>query len=94
MLGRGDGSGRRPAARIVPTKQKMATCQFGADQQRLQGEARDAFLKKCMEDQLTLNGRHLVRTRMHARVEIINEFTTNGTRAGAGAGTRHRNCCE
>jgi hypothetical protein len=23
---------------------------FGADQQRLQGEARDAFLKKCMED--------------------------------------------
>jgi len=34
----------------VDAKQKMATCQFGADQQRLQGEARDAFLKKCMED--------------------------------------------
>jgi hypothetical protein len=34
----------------VDAKQKMATCNFGADQQRLQGEARDAFLKKCMED--------------------------------------------
>jgi hypothetical protein len=31
-------------------KQKLATCKFGADQQRLQGEPRDAFLKKCMED--------------------------------------------
>jgi hypothetical protein len=34
----------------VNAKQKMATCQFGADQQRLQGEARDVFLKKCMGD--------------------------------------------
>ena len=34
----------------VDAKQKMATCTFGADQQRLQGEARDDFLKKCMED--------------------------------------------
>jgi hypothetical protein len=34
----------------VDAEQKMATCKFGADQQRLQGEARDAFLKKCMED--------------------------------------------
>jgi hypothetical protein len=34
----------------VDAKQKMATCQFGADQQRLQGQAREAFLKKCMED--------------------------------------------
>jgi hypothetical protein len=31
-------------------EQKMATCKFGADQQRLQGETRDTFLKKCMED--------------------------------------------
>ena len=38
----------------VDAKQKMATCQFGADQQRLQGEARDAFLKKCMEDRGTI----------------------------------------
>ncbi len=34
----------------VDAKQKMATCKFGADHQRLQGQARDAFLKKCMED--------------------------------------------
>ncbi len=34
----------------VDATQKMATCKFGADQQRLQGEARDDFLKKCMED--------------------------------------------
>jgi hypothetical protein len=34
----------------VDAKQKMATCKFGADQQRLQGEGRDGFLKKCMED--------------------------------------------
>jgi hypothetical protein len=26
----------------------MATCKFGADDQRLQGAARNAFLKKCM----------------------------------------------
>ena len=34
----------------VDAKQKMATCTFGADQQRLQGEASDTFLRKCMED--------------------------------------------
>ena len=34
----------------VDAEQKMATCKFGADQQRLQGEAREAFLKKCMEN--------------------------------------------
>jgi hypothetical protein len=32
----------------VDAKQKMATCKFGADGQKLQGAARDAFLKKCM----------------------------------------------
>jgi hypothetical protein len=32
----------------VDAKQKMATCKFGADDQRLQGAARNAFLKKCM----------------------------------------------
>jgi hypothetical protein len=34
----------------VDAKQKMATCKFGADDQRLQGAARNAFLKKCMAD--------------------------------------------
>jgi hypothetical protein len=32
----------------VDAKQKMATCKFGADDQKLQGAARDAFIKKCM----------------------------------------------
>jgi hypothetical protein len=32
----------------VDAKQKMATCKFGADDQRLQGAARNAFIKKCM----------------------------------------------
>jgi hypothetical protein len=32
----------------VSAKDKMATCKFGADDQKLQGAARDAFLKKCM----------------------------------------------
>ena len=32
----------------LDAKQKMATCKFGADDQRLQGAARNAFLKKCM----------------------------------------------
>jgi hypothetical protein len=29
-------------------KQKAATCKFGADDQKLQGKARAAFMKKCM----------------------------------------------
>ena len=29
-------------------KEKMATCKFGADDQKLQGAARTSFLKKCM----------------------------------------------
>ena len=32
----------------VDAKQKMATSKFGADDQKLQGAARNAFLKKCM----------------------------------------------
>ena len=32
----------------VSAKDKMATCKFGADDQKLQGPARDAFMKKCM----------------------------------------------
>jgi hypothetical protein len=27
-----------------------ATCKFGADDQKLQGAARDAFMKKCMSN--------------------------------------------
>jgi hypothetical protein len=32
----------------VNAKEKMATCKFGADDQKLQGAARNAFMKKCM----------------------------------------------
>jgi hypothetical protein len=32
----------------VSAKDKMATCKFGADDQKLNGPARNAFLKKCM----------------------------------------------
>jgi len=32
----------------VTAKDKMATCKFGADDQKLQGKARNTFMKKCM----------------------------------------------
>ena len=32
----------------VSAEGKMATCKFGADDQKLQGAARTAFMKKCM----------------------------------------------
>lgn len=32
----------------LTAKDKMATCKFGADDQKLQGAARSAFMKKCM----------------------------------------------
>jgi psiF repeat len=34
----------------VTSKDKMATCKFGADDQHLQGKARKAFMKKCMSN--------------------------------------------
>ena len=34
----------------VTAKDKMATCKFGADDQKLQGPARNAFMKKCMSN--------------------------------------------
>ena len=36
-----------PSLALSP-KDKMATCKFGADDQKLKGPARDAFMKKCM----------------------------------------------
>jgi hypothetical protein len=32
----------------VSAKEKMATCKFGADDQKLAGKARSAFMAKCM----------------------------------------------
>jgi hypothetical protein len=34
----------------VSPKDKMATCKFGADDQKLQGQARSDFMKKCMSN--------------------------------------------
>jgi psiF repeat len=34
----------------ITSKDKIATCKFGADDQHLQGKARDAFMKKCMSN--------------------------------------------
>jgi hypothetical protein len=31
-------------------KDKLATCKFGADDQKLQGAPRNAFMKKCMSN--------------------------------------------
>jgi psiF repeat len=32
----------------ISEKDKMETCKFGADNQKLEGAARTAFMKKCM----------------------------------------------
>jgi psiF repeat len=34
----------------VSAKDKMATCKFGADDQKLAGAARSTFMKKCMSN--------------------------------------------
>jgi hypothetical protein len=35
-------------ASALTSKQKMETCKFGADDQKLTGAERNAFIKKCM----------------------------------------------
>ena len=35
-------------ASAISYKQKMETCKFGADDQKLAGTKRNAFIKKCM----------------------------------------------
>lgn len=35
-------------AQAATKEQKMDTCKFGADNDNLEGKARDAFIKKCM----------------------------------------------
>lgn len=37
-------------ALAVSAKDKLATCKFGADDQKLQGAARNTFMKKCMSN--------------------------------------------
>jgi len=38
------------SAFALTAKDKMATCKFGADDQKLQGKARSVFMKKCMSN--------------------------------------------
>jgi hypothetical protein len=35
-------------ALAITAKQRMETCKFGADDQKLTGAARNAFIRKCM----------------------------------------------
>ena len=39
-----------PALAITP-KEKMETCKFGADDQKLKGAKRTTFIKKCMAEE-------------------------------------------
>jgi len=38
-------------ASALTAKQKMETCKFGADDQKLKGKARTAFIGKCMANE-------------------------------------------
>ena len=38
-------------------KQKMETCKFGADDQKLQGAARKSFMAKCMSNKDSPRGK-------------------------------------
>ena len=38
-------------ALALTAKQKMETCKFGADDQKLKGGPRNAFIKKCMANE-------------------------------------------
>jgi len=35
----------------ITAKQKMDTCKFGADNEKLAGQKRDDFIKRCMSDE-------------------------------------------
>lgn len=37
-------------SQALTAKAKMETCKFGADDKKLQGAARNAFLRKCMSN--------------------------------------------
>jgi hypothetical protein len=44
-------------ALAVTAKEKMETCQFGADSQPLQGAARKSFISKCMANRDSPRGK-------------------------------------
>ena len=46
-----------PAALAATSKQKMETCKFGADDQKLQGAARKKFITNCMANRDSPRGK-------------------------------------
>jgi hypothetical protein len=48
--------GGTPASAATP-KQKMETCKFGADDQKLQGAARQKFMANCMANRDSPRGK-------------------------------------
>ena len=46
-----------PSAFAATAKQKQETCKFGADDQKLEGAARKAFMAKCMSNKDSPRGR-------------------------------------
>jgi len=46
-----------PAALAATSKQKMETCTFGADEQKLQGAARKKFMANCMANRDSPRGK-------------------------------------
>ena len=60
-----------PAIAATP-KQKMETCKFGADDQKLTGAARKSFMAKCMSDKDSPRGKPMPpsRSRSSARYRL------------------------
>jgi hypothetical protein len=49
-----------PAAFAVTAKEKQETCKFGAEDQKLEGAKRNAFMAKCMSNKDSPRGRQAV----------------------------------
>ena len=49
-----------PSAFAATSKQKMDTCKFGADDQKLTGAKRKDFMAKCMSNKDSPRGRQAV----------------------------------
>jgi hypothetical protein len=52
-----------PVAQAATSKQKMETCKFGADDQKLQGAARKTFMANCMANRDSPRGKPVVAPR-------------------------------
>ena len=48
-----------PIAQAATRQQKMETCKFGADDQKLTGAARKSFMAKCMANRDSPRGKPL-----------------------------------